>query len=108
MSTNDTVFLLANGAASPPGAKNVSDEELKIFEEAVTMLAQELAQLIVRDGEGATKFVTVHVKVSSWQQPWTLLRLSQGAATYGDAHTLASRISASALVKTAFYGEDAK
>jgi len=46
----------------------------------------------VRDGEGATKFVTVTV---------------DGAPTYADAHKVASRISTSALVKTALYGEDA-
>ena len=55
--------------------------------------AADLAQLVVRDGEGATKFVTVTV---------------EGAPTYKDAHAVASRISTSALVKTALFGEDAK
>jgi len=57
-----------------------------------TAFAAELAQLVVRDGEGATKFVTVGV---------------QGAPTYEDAHKVASAISTSSLVKTALYGEDA-
>lgn len=66
MSTNDTVILLANGAAAPASISEIQEgdeEALKIFGEAVTKLSQELAQLIVRDGEGATKFVTVNVKV---------------------------------------------
>ncbi|KAF8961964.1 arginine biosynthesis protein ArgJ [Flammula alnicola] len=80
MSTNDSIYLLANGAAS--NGSPVIDEETN----------PDAYDLVVRDGEGATKFVTVTVK---------------GAPTYKDAHNIASRISTSALVKTALYGEDA-
>ncbi|KAF7294458.1 Arginine biosynthesis bifunctional protein ArgJ, mitochondrial [Mycena kentingensis (nom. inval.)] len=99
MSTNDTVLVLANGAAAATKEGKVveideeSDKEgYEIFRSELTAFAAELAQLVVRDGEGATKFVTVNV---------------QGAPTYEDAHRIASRISTSALVKTALYGEDA-
>ncbi|KAF8160017.1 hypothetical protein B0H34DRAFT_426378 [Crassisporium funariophilum] len=95
MSTNDSIYLLANGAAAPKGF--VIDEETnkdayEVFKTELTDFAADLAKLVVRDGEGATKFVTVTVK---------------GAPTYRDAHNIASRISTSALVKTALYGEDA-
>ncbi|KAG7095676.1 hypothetical protein E1B28_006392 [Marasmius oreades] len=99
MSTNDTILLLANGAAAERAGINVQeiDEETnpsgyELFRQELTEFAIDLAKLVVRDGEGATKFVTVTVK---------------GASTYQDAHKVASRISTSALVKTALYGEDA-
>jgi glutamate N-acetyltransferase/amino-acid N-acetyltransferase len=80
MSTNDTVLCLANGAAgvsidggsgsgSSQGMKEISEEgtpeEYEVFKRELTGFAEELAQLVVRDGEGATKFVTVRVEVSS-------------------------------------------
>ncbi|KAJ7432645.1 hypothetical protein B0H11DRAFT_2379280 [Mycena galericulata] len=98
MSTNDTILVLANGAAAAKSGQVVEiDEETdkegyEIFKTELTQFAVQLAQLVVRDGEGATKFVTVNVK---------------GAPTYEDAHRIASRVSTSALVKTALYGEDA-
>ena len=64
MSTNDTVIALANGAA---GGKMISEagtpEAYGIFRDQLTSFSIELAQLIVRDGEGASKFVTVNVNV---------------------------------------------
>ncbi|EKM82222.1 hypothetical protein AGABI1DRAFT_112297 [Agaricus bisporus var. burnettii JB137-S8] len=99
MSTNDTIIVLANGAAAPirDGRAHEIDEETdrdsyEIFKKELTDFAVDLAQLVVRDGEGATKFVAVKV---------------QGAPNYKDAHAIASKISTSALVKTALYGEDA-
>ena len=94
MSTNDSIYVLANGAAS----SSIIDEDAtpqayETFKQELTTFAADLAKLVVRDGEGATKFVTVTVK---------------GAPSYKDAHGIASRISTSALVKTALYGEDAK
>jgi len=89
---------LANGAAFAEGSNAVEiDEEsnraaYEVFKEELTTFAVDLAKLVVRDGEGATKFVTISV---------------EGASTYEDAHAVASRISTSALVKTALYGEDA-
>jgi len=103
MSTNDTILVLANGAAASKGEKGEKefldeiDEETdkegyEVFKQELTKFTIDLAKLVVRDGEGATKFVTVTVK---------------GAPTYEDAHKVASRVSTSALVKTALYGEDA-
>jgi glutamate N-acetyltransferase / amino-acid N-acetyltransferase len=83
-STNDTVLVLANGAsgAVDPAA----------FAAALTGLCTDLAQQIVRDGEGATKFITIRVR---------------GAASDADARTAAKAVANSPLVKTAFYGGDA-
>ncbi|KAM6503956.1 Arginine biosynthesis bifunctional protein ArgJ beta chain [Amanita muscaria] len=97
MSTNDTIVALANGAAAAEEKELEIDEERNegeylVFRDELTSFTQELAQLVVRDGEGATKFVAVTVK---------------GASSYAAAHSIASRISISALVKTALYGEDA-
>ncbi|KAK4049559.1 glutamate N-acetyltransferase [Microbotryomycetes sp. JL201] len=93
MSTNDTIIALANGAS---GAVEVSEEgtpeEFAKFRDELTSFAAELAQLVVRDGEGAEKFVKVTV---------------QGAPSYEGAHKIASTISTSALVKCAMHGEDA-
>jgi len=85
MSTNDTVLLLANGASD-------TTPDVEEFGAALTALCIELAQAIVRDGEGATKFVTVEVT---------------GAATEAVARAVARQIATSPLVKTAFYGADA-
>lgn len=67
MSTNDTVVALANGAGAPIGAPEIDEatdsEGYEVFKQELTALAIELAQLVVRDGEGATKFVTVSVEV---------------------------------------------
>ena len=67
MSTNDTVVVLANGAAHPE-EKEIDQETdwegYEIFRNEMTSFAQELAQLVVWDGEGATKFVTVNVEVN--------------------------------------------
>lgn len=99
MSTNDTIIVLANGAATPSDEplneinETTDPEAFKIFRDELTAFAIDIAKLVVRDGEGATKFVTVSV---------------EGAPSYTDAHAVASRISTSALVKTALYGEDAK
>lgn len=71
MSTNDTILCLANGAASTSGesgpmqeiTEHGTPEEFAVFRDELCSFAQELAQLVVRDGEGATKFVTVRVIV---------------------------------------------
>lgn len=91
MSTNDTICMLANGAAN----NKTIDIDSSDFEDVaanVTSFAQQLAQLVVRDGEGATKFVTVKVTKSK---------------SFADAKIIAETISNSSLVKTALYGEDA-
>ena len=66
MSTNDTIIVLANGAAaggSPEIDESTDPEAYEVFKQELTSFAAELAQLVVRDGEGATKFVTVSVEV---------------------------------------------
>lgn len=65
MSTNDTIVVMANGAS---GATEVTEETTPenylIFRDELTAFSSELAQLIVRDGEGATKFVKIQVNVN--------------------------------------------
>ena len=87
-STNDTVLVMANGMAGN-GIMDSTDEEG--FRGGLTKVMYDLATMIVRDGEGATKLVHVHVL---------------GAASSRDALTAARTISNSPLVKTAFYGQD--
>jgi glutamate N-acetyltransferase/amino-acid N-acetyltransferase len=67
MSTNDTILCLANGAAGSGNAgKQITEqgEHFEAFKRELTDFAEELAKLVVSDGEGATKFVTVRVEVS--------------------------------------------
>jgi glutamate N-acetyltransferase / amino-acid N-acetyltransferase len=70
MSTNDSIIVLANGAKAEDESslidENTTPEAFKIFQDVLTDLATELAQLVVRDGEGATKFVRVAVKVGTF------------------------------------------
>jgi glutamate N-acetyltransferase / amino-acid N-acetyltransferase len=66
MSTNDTILVLANGAAAsndPEIDEERDSEAYETFKHELTSFAVELAKLVVRDGEGATKFVTVSVEV---------------------------------------------
>lgn len=91
-STNDTVLLLANSLADNEEIVDVGSPAYTAFSAALTDLCTELAQAIVRDGEGATRFVTVRV---------------HGAATDAEAHQAANTIATSPLVKTAFFGGDA-
>lgn len=83
MSTNDSIICLANGAAgkletqgreTAEGMEEITEdghpEEYKVFREELRSFAEELAQLVVRDGEGATKFVTIRVKVSRLKCIW--------------------------------------
>jgi glutamate N-acetyltransferase/amino-acid N-acetyltransferase len=91
-STTDTVLLLANGVAGNLEITDASSAAFTDFQEALTAIAVDLAQAIVRDGEGATKFVTVSVN---------------GARSDQDAHVAANTVAISPLVKTAFFGGDA-
>ncbi|KAK4082850.1 uncharacterized protein Triagg1_1740 [Trichoderma aggressivum f. europaeum] len=91
-STNDTVALLANGAA---GGNEVSSEQSADYEalkDLVTDFSAELAKYLVRDGEGATKFVTIRVV---------------DGASEAASREIARAIARSPLVKTALYGKDA-
>jgi glutamate N-acetyltransferase / amino-acid N-acetyltransferase len=84
-STNDTVIVLANGMSGVAPAP--AD-----FQAALSYVCAELAKLIVRDAEGASKFITLSVS---------------GARSEAEAHQVASTIATSPLVKTAIYGRDA-
>ncbi|KIM94933.1 hypothetical protein OIDMADRAFT_206758 [Oidiodendron maius Zn] len=91
-STNDTVALLANGAAGGKEISSDSSQDYYSFQGILTEFATDLAKLVVRDGEGATKFVTVRVTESP----------SEAAA-----RKIAGTVARSPLVKTALYGKDA-
>lgn len=91
-STNDTVCLLANGAAGGAPISSTTSDDFAAFQDVLTNFSIDLAQLVVRDGEGATKFITIRVT---------------HAASHAAAHAIASSIATSALVKTALYGKDA-
>ncbi|KAL8927947.1 MAG: hypothetical protein Q9208_002022 [Pyrenodesmia sp. 3 TL-2023] len=91
-STNDTLAFLANGAAGGEPLTSLDSADGKAITKVVTSFTQQLSQLVVRDGEGATKFV--HVRVIN-------------AASFPDARRIASSIARSPLVKTALYGKDA-
>ncbi len=86
-STNDTVYLLANGASG----MRIEPARRAAFQQALDEVAQSLALAIVRDGEGARKLVRIDV---------------EGAADDRDAKTLAVAIANSPLVKTALAGAD--
>lgn len=87
-STNDTVLLLANGAA---GGEPLAAAELARFQQALDEVCGELARAIPADGEGATHLVTIEVG---------------GCATRAAAHRIAKTIAESPLVKTAIAGAD--
>jgi glutamate N-acetyltransferase/amino-acid N-acetyltransferase len=88
-STNDMLAVLANGAS---GVVLESDADLDQFETALTEVAADLARAVARDGEGATKLITVRVT---------------GARSQGDALAVARTVASSPLVKTAVHGGDA-
>jgi len=87
-STNDMVLMLANGMA---GNENLSKQDRIQFEEGLSGVMEALAQMIVKDGEGATKLVDVEIK---------------HAFSPEDAQKAARTVANSSLVKTAFYGQD--
>lgn len=90
-STNDMAVILANGTAGNiPLEENV--EYSKIFKEALDFVNKELAKMIAKDGEGATKFIEVSVN---------------NALTKEDARIIARSVVSSNLVKTAMFGSDA-
>jgi glutamate N-acetyltransferase / amino-acid N-acetyltransferase len=95
MSTNDTVLVLANGLAGNPRITHRAagpTAAARIFQAALSRVCLALAQMIVRDGEGVTRFVTVRVK---------------GAKSFADADAAARAVANSALVKTSWHGGDA-
>jgi len=91
-STSDTLMLFATGRATHPKVAAASDPQLKDFRRAVEEVLVDLATQIVKDGEGASKFVTIDVT---------------GAASARAARRIGLSIANSPLVKTAIAGEDA-
>ncbi len=86
MSTNDMVVLMANGQAE----KGARGSDVSRFRQALQMVCTELAAMIVRDGEGATKFITIRV---------------EKARTFADARAVGLAIARSPLFKTAMFGQ---
>ncbi len=87
-STNDSVFILANGAS---GVRLKSPAEIRLFESGLNAVLRELATMIVRDGEGATRFVKLVV---------------ESASSYEEAVKVGRAVGVSPLVKTAIFGGD--
>ncbi len=90
-STNDTVLLLANGKAGHPFLSRM-DRDGEAFQSMLSNVCRSLAESVVKDGEGATKFVEI---------------LIRGARNKKEAKEAAYSVAHSPLVKTAFFGEDA-
>ena len=96
-STNDTVAMLANGAAGGTTIdKRTGPKDYAAFQSILTSFMQSLSQLVVRDGEGATKFV--HIRI---------INSPTGSNPISAGKILARAIANSPLVKTALYGRDA-
>ncbi|MEQ9328139.1 MAG: bifunctional glutamate N-acetyltransferase/amino-acid acetyltransferase ArgJ [Rhodospirillales bacterium] len=91
-STSDTLLLAATGAAEHPEIGEFNDANLSDFKEKLTTVLTDLALQVVKDGEGARKFITVSVK---------------GAASNRSAKKIGLSVANSPLVKTAIAGEDA-
>src|SRR5438105_3236847 len=107
MSTNDSVLILANGLAgnapigrarlrraasvATPSGRLDRVSPYQTFQDALNFVTLELAKMIVRDGEGVTRFITLHV---------------HGARTPGDADAVARSVANSTLVKTSWFGGD--
>jgi glutamate N-acetyltransferase/amino-acid N-acetyltransferase len=92
MSTNDTVLVLANGMAGPKSrVRNPKSKIFAAFQAGLDHVCLQLAQMIVRDGEGVSRFVTVRVN---------------GARNFADADAAARAVANSALVKTSWHGGD--
>jgi glutamate N-acetyltransferase/amino-acid N-acetyltransferase len=90
-STNDSFVLIASGKAGNPVIRGEGTAEYALLAEAVTEVARTLAQAIVRDGEGATKFITIKV---------------DGGETRAECLRVGKAIAHSPLVKTAFFASD--
>ena len=90
-STNDSFVLAATGKASIPMLRDAADPRVAVLRQALEGVAIELAQAIVRDGEGATKFIAIRV---------------EGGRDVAECRRVAFGIAHSPLVKTAFFASD--
>ena len=86
------MFILANGLAQNKMLNKADDAGYAAFKGALTYVCAALAKMIAKDGEGATKFLTVRI---------------EGAKTVEDARKAARTVAGSSLVKVAIYGKDA-
>lgn len=91
MSTNDACILVATGAAGHGELRDPADARFAVFEDALASLFIELAQAIIRDAEGATKFVSVEVR---------------GGRNREECRRVAYAVAESPLVKTALFASD--
>jgi glutamate N-acetyltransferase/amino-acid N-acetyltransferase len=91
-STNDTLLMFATGQSGAPKISRAGDRRLADFRDKLEQVLMSLAHQLVRDGEGATKFIKITVS---------------GAVTAASARKIARSVAHSPLVKTAFAGEDA-
>jgi len=90
-STNDSFVLIASGRARMPEIADAKSAEYAAFRNAVIDISERLAQAIIRDGEGATKFITVRV---------------EGGRDESECRQVAYAVAHSPLVKTAFFASD--
>jgi glutamate N-acetyltransferase/amino-acid N-acetyltransferase len=90
-STNDALMLIATGKAASPEVRATASSAYQTLQAAISEVATYLAQAIVRDGEGATKFITVHV---------------EGGKDEAECKQIGYSIARSPLVKTAFFASD--
>jgi glutamate N-acetyltransferase/amino-acid N-acetyltransferase len=90
-STNDSFVLVATHRAGNAPVRDLESSDGRLLREAVIEVSRRLAQAIVRDGEGATKFITVRI---------------EGGASVAECRQVAFAISHSPLVKTAFFASD--
>jgi len=90
-STNDALVLISTGRASMPEVGDAKSAEYRELLDGVTSVAAELARAIIRDGEGATKFITIRI---------------EGGRTEEECRRVAHSIAHSPLVKTAFFASD--
>jgi len=90
-STNDALMLIATGKSGLPEVKSAANQAGKVLQAAITEVATHLAQSIVRDGEGATKFITVKI---------------EGGKDEAECRQIGYAIARSPLIKTAFFASD--
>jgi len=90
-STNDSLMLVATQRAGHPPIRSLDSADGLVLKQALVEVAQQLAQAIVRDGEGATKFITIQV---------------QGGRSVAECRLAAYAVAHSPLVKTAFFASD--
>tara|TARA_A100001015_G_scaffold154682_1_gene171685 strand:- start:3001 stop:4302 length:1302 start_codon:yes stop_codon:yes gene_type:complete len=90
-STNDMISIFSTGKKKHSQIKNINDDKIKNFDEALNRVLLNLAKRVVADGEGASKFITINVLNSK---------------TESDAKKIAFSVANSPLVKTAIAGED--